>query len=139
MRQSIDETIRHAIRAKRLLIFMYRGRLRVVEPHVYGINTAKHTVLSAWQTNRASKVSPPNCWRTYFINHMRRVEVLPIAFDAARETYNPQQPQIAVTIEGIPPATTSPADASSLRAPAGIVDPRQLELDLGGAGTTPEK
>ena len=37
-----------AIRARRLLRFVYDGYERVVEPHLYGVNTAGHETLSGW-------------------------------------------------------------------------------------------
>ena len=133
MQQYVDELIRGAIRRRRLLMFLYRGRIRVVEPHLYGVNTARHTVLSAWQKNQASRVSPRDCWRTYFVNHMRRVEMLPIEFEAPRETYNPNRPPMAWIIDQLPGDATA-APASARRSVNGSVeDPLQLWLPLDAA------
>ena len=128
MQKYVDELIRGAIRRRRLLMFLYRGRIRVVEPHLYGVNTARHTVLSAWQKNQASRVSPRDCWRTYFVNHMRRVEMLPIEFEAPRETYNPNQPPMARVIDRLPGGATADGDGTAKRAAA--EDPLQLSLPL---------
>ena len=108
-------------------MFLYRGRVRVVEPYLYGVNTAHHTVLSAWQKNQASRVSPRDCWRTYFVNHMRRVEVLPIGFAEPRATYNPNHPRMTRVIDRLP-AGTSAEDDSPKSARGMSVDPLQLTL-----------
>ena len=134
MQKRVDRLIRQAIRRRRLLMFLYRGRIRVVEPHLYGVNTARHAVLSAWQKNQASQVSPRDCWRTYFVNHMRRVEMLPIAFDEARETYNPNRPPMTCVIDRLPPVSSS--DTADVKSETPIADPRQLSLPLGSPATT---
>lgn len=117
-------------------MFLYRGRIRVVEPHLYGVNTARHTVLSAWQKNQASQVSPRDCWRTYFVNHMRRVELLPIAFDEARDTYNPRRPPMTCVIDRLPPASSGSADDP--KPETTTTDPRQLSLPLESPASTGE-
>ena len=136
MQQRVDRLIRQAIRRRRLLMFLYRGRIRVVEPHLYGVNTARHTVLSAWQKNQASQVSPRDCWRTYFVNHMRRVELLPIAFDEARDTYNPGRPSMTCVIDQLPPASSGSSDDPKPETTP--TDPRQLSLPLESPATTDE-
>jgi hypothetical protein len=136
MQKRVDRLIRQAIRRRRLLMFLYRGRIRVVEPHLYGVNTARHTVLSAWQKNQASQVSPRDCWRTYFVNHMRRVELLPIAFDEARDTYNPHRPPMTCVIDQLPPSSASSSEDP--KPEPTTTDPRQLSLPLESPATPDE-
>jgi hypothetical protein len=127
MQKHVDELIRRAIQRRRLLMFLYRGRVRVVEPYLYGVNTAHHTVLSAWQKNQASRVSPRDCWRTYFVNHMRRVEVLPIGFEEPRATYNPNHPRMTRVIDRLSGSAPASDDAPGSGKGA-AVDPLQLAL-----------
>jgi hypothetical protein len=39
---AMNITVRDAVRARRLLRFVYEGYERVVGPHAYGVNTAGH-------------------------------------------------------------------------------------------------
>ena len=78
-----------AIRARRLLRFVYDGYERVVEPHLHGINTAGHEMLSCWLVGgwRRSEAAPG--WRNYLVRDMVDVHVLAEGFAGARDGYNP--------------------------------------------------
>ena len=78
-----------AIRARRLLRFVYDGYERVVEPHLYGINTADREMLSGWLVGGWSRSGAEPGWRSYLVRDMVDVHVLAEGFDAAREGYDP--------------------------------------------------
>lgn len=61
-----------AIRARRLVRFTYDGYERVVEPYVYGVNTAGHEALLGWLVAgwTASETAPG--WRMYLVPEMRQ-------------------------------------------------------------------
>ena len=78
-----------AIRARRLLRFVYDGYERVVEPHLYGVNTAGHEALSGWLVSGWSSSDPEPGWRTYLVDQMHDVAALAEPFRVTREGYNP--------------------------------------------------
>ena len=78
-----------AIRARRLLRFVYDGYERVVEPHHYGVNGAGHEVLSGWLVSGWSSSDPEPGWRTYLIDQMQGTAALAESFSGTREGYNP--------------------------------------------------
>jgi tetratricopeptide (TPR) repeat protein len=81
-----------AIRARRLLRFVYDGYERVVEPHVHGINSANHEALGAWLVGGWSASSPEPGWRNYLVAEMADVHVLAAPFAGPRLGYNPEDP-----------------------------------------------
>ena len=78
-----------AVRARRLLRFVYDGYERVVEPHLHGINTQNHEMLSCWLVGGWSKSEAAPGWRNYLVRDMADVHVLADGFDGPREGYNP--------------------------------------------------
>lgn len=85
-------TICDAIRARRQLRFVYDGYERIVEPHVYGVNTAGHEAVSGWLVGgwSASEASPG--WRMFLVDQMRDVAALATPSDAPREAYDRDDP-----------------------------------------------
>jgi hypothetical protein len=81
-----------AIRTRRLLRFVYEGYERVVEPHLYGINTANHEMLSAYLVGGWSRTDTSAGWRNYLVREMYDVHVLAESFTGARPEYNPDDP-----------------------------------------------
>ena len=79
-----------AIRARRLLRFVYDGYERVVEPHLYGINTAGNEALSAYLVRGWSASDTAPGWRTYLVKEMRDTAALAEPFGGTREGYNPE-------------------------------------------------
>jgi hypothetical protein len=78
-----------AIRARRLLRFVYDGYERVVEPHLYGLNSAGHEALSAYLVRGWSGSEAAPGWRTYLIPEMQGTAALAEGFAGVREGYNP--------------------------------------------------
>lgn len=86
-----------AIRQRRLLMFGYRGTVRVVEPHLYGLTTAGHEGLSAWMRPGWSRADPGGGWRMYRVDAVERLQLLPEQFDGARPDFNPDDPHFTET------------------------------------------
>ncbi len=97
----MDPVICEAIRAKKLLIFGYADFVRVVEPHLYGVNTAGHEALSAWLRAGYSRTDPEGGWRTYLVGEMHRVQVLDETFGGPRPGYNPHDERIVEVFCGL--------------------------------------
>ena len=88
----MDLRICHAIAERALLMFGYRGAVRVVEPHLYGRNTAGHDALSAWMRPGWSRTDPDGGWRMFLVDELDTLSLLPERFDGARADYNPGDP-----------------------------------------------
>jgi hypothetical protein len=78
-----------AIRTRSILRFVYDGYERLVEPHLYAINSADHEALSAWLVAGWSKSEPEAGWRTYLVREMVDVQVLAEKFTGTRPGYVP--------------------------------------------------
>jgi hypothetical protein len=93
----MNVTICDAIRARRLLRFVYEGYERVVEPHAYGVNTAGHDAVSAWLLGGWSASATEPGWRMYLVSEMRDVAALAEPFDGVRPGYNAEDPHFTRT------------------------------------------
>ena len=85
----MNRLICDAVGARRLLRFVYEGYERIVEPHLYGINTRSHEALSAWIVEGWSQSSPEAGWRNYLVADMHDIQVLAEPFPGPRPGYNP--------------------------------------------------
>jgi hypothetical protein len=83
-----------AIRARRLIRFVYEGYERIVEPHMHGINRANHEVLSGWLVGGWSESRPEPGWRNYLVRDMHDVHALTDSFEGPRPKYNAFDPQM---------------------------------------------
>jgi len=93
----MDLRICQAIAERQLLMFHYGGVMRVVEPHLYGVNTAGHDALSAWMRAGWSRVDPEGEWRMYLVDEVSDLQALPERFDAPRPDFNPDDPHFVET------------------------------------------
>ena len=82
-----------AVRARRLLRFFYDGYERIVEPHVYGLNSAGHEAVRGWLARGWSKSGEEPGWRMFLVSEMRDVAAMVEAFPAPRAGYNPEDTQ----------------------------------------------
>jgi len=126
-----------AIAARRRLRFVYEGYERVVEPHVYGVNTQDHEMVSAWLVAGWSASTPEPGWRNYLVGDMADVQVLSTPFEAgARPGYNPDDPAFRQVFCRLEPeadaAAEAPANADDLYS-----EGRRL-LDAGDPGNAVE-
>lgn len=84
--QSIDEQLRVAIAHKRLIELRYHDRLRVAEPHDYGIKNGRPRLL-AYQLRASSKgdrKKPATGWRLLDVEKIAACTVLNDRFPGSR-------------------------------------------------------
>jgi hypothetical protein len=122
-----------AIRARRLLRFIYEGYERIVEPHLHGINSANHEMLSGWLVGGWSESRPEPGWRNYLVREMHDVQALAAQFEGPRPKYNPfdsQVRQVFCRLEPVgadapaPGHVTELADVPARPAAAPATEPR---------------
>ena len=77
-----------------MVTFRYRGLVRTVEPHIYGVNTAGHEALSAYQTDGFSRSSDRPGWRMFLVSDIEDLVVEDKTFKRTRSDYNPNDPNI---------------------------------------------
>ena len=97
-----------AIRSRRLLRFIYEGYERVLEPHVYGINTQNHEMLSGWLVGGWSATETAPGWRNYIVRDMYDLQALAEDFQGPRVGFNPESErfrQVFCVLEAEPRAT----------------------------------
>lgn len=80
---------RKAIRKRRKISFQYRGELRVVEPHLVGLNDAEHPTLSAWFVDGYSESGSGPGWRDYLLAEVDEAQILEETFPGPRVGYHP--------------------------------------------------
>lgn len=74
-----------AIRRKKLLQFSYKNHTRVVEPHIYGRDSAGHDLLSAYLVGGHSESKKRPYWRFYRLSDVTLLTMLNERFSGARE------------------------------------------------------
>jgi hypothetical protein len=108
----MNGTICEAIRARRLLMFEYADLMRVVEPHLYGVNSANHEALTAWLRPGHSRADPQGGWRNYLVGDMHHVQLLDATFERPRAGYNARDRRLARIFCALPPDDAPPAPAA---------------------------
>jgi hypothetical protein len=93
-----------AIRARRLLRFVYDGYERLVEPHTYGVNTAGHEAVSGRLVGGWSASEPEPGWRMYLVDQMRDVAALAEPFEGPHAGYNADDPHFVRVYCQVEPA-----------------------------------
>ena len=83
-----------AIRSRRLIRFIYDGYERIAEPHLYGISTASHEVVSAYLVGGWSASEGAPGWRKYLVREMHDLHALAESFEGPRPGYNPEDRQM---------------------------------------------
>ncbi len=78
----VDELLRAAIEQKRLIRLVYKGNLRIIEPHDYGIHNGSVKLL-AYQVGGSSSGRLPN-WRWMEVNLISDVHLLDRTFPGGR-------------------------------------------------------
>ena len=81
----MNPTINNAIKEKKLLTFSYKGVLRTVEPHTFGMDKKNNLVLSAWQLKGKPGDTPD--WRLYLHGNIIFLQALSTTFQGARPGY----------------------------------------------------
>ena len=85
----MNTVICDAIRDKYLLQFNYHEKLRIVEPYCYGVSTAGHEVLRAFQTEGGTHSSFLPSWRMFLVEEIEDLQKLPDQFPGFAPGYNP--------------------------------------------------
>lgn len=83
----MDTTIIGAIQDRNVLSFNYKGTVREVEPHTYGVNTAGHETLSCFQVAGGSKTGAPTDWKTFLISEMSGLSITSRGFSGPRPDF----------------------------------------------------
>ena len=79
---SVDELLRTGIEQKRLVRLIYKDKVRIIEPHDYGIHNGSLKLL-AFQVGGASRGRLPN-WRWMEVNSISDVALLDRTFPGGR-------------------------------------------------------
>jgi hypothetical protein len=94
MDDPVRQLICEAIARRRLLMFGYGDNVRLVEPHVLGVNTAGREALSGWLRPGYSRSDPNGGWRMFLLSGMRDIGMMSGEF-TPRPGYNAEDPQFA--------------------------------------------
>jgi len=83
-----------AMEMQRRLRIVYRSEKeeRLIEPHIYGLSTTDVKTLSAYQIYGPSVSREPAGWKTFEVEHIARLVILPEKF-SPRPDYNPRDPK----------------------------------------------
>jgi predicted DNA-binding transcriptional regulator YafY len=108
-----EPVICDAIRARQLLIFGYRDAVRIVEPHLYGESAAGHEILSAWMRAGQSRSDPEGGWRTFRVDEIRELQILPEQFEAARPDFNPHEERMGSVFCALPRPDAPPEEGAA--------------------------
>lgn len=65
-----------------LVSFVYKGRVRTVEPHACGVSSLDHDILRGYQVD-GGEID----WRTYTLSNMSQFVMLPTTFPRPRPGY----------------------------------------------------
>ncbi|MBZ2208448.1 WYL domain-containing protein [Massilia soli] len=80
-------SISSAIHNRQLITFRYHGDERTVEPHTHGIDLKGHQALCAFQVAGGSSSGVQVGWKTFHIDEMENLAVLPQTFPRSRDGY----------------------------------------------------
>jgi len=80
--QTADKVLRTAIKNTRLIQLIYKNRVRIVEPHDYGIHNGSVKLLS-YQVGGTSSGPLPN-WRWMEVSAMSDIQLLDQTFPGGR-------------------------------------------------------
>ena len=83
----MNRQLSQAIAEMRQVEFVYKGELRIVEPHMLARSQRNHLALSAWWIGGfSSSESRPN-WREYLLSEISEVRILSGTFSEPRPGY----------------------------------------------------
>ncbi len=71
----MNPTIIEAVQQRRALTVFYDGYNRMVEPHVYGINSAGHEAVSCYQIAGGSSSGKAEGWKMLLISKLHSVAI----------------------------------------------------------------
>ena len=100
----MNTLVADAIRARRLLRFVYEGYERIVEPHLYGINTANHEMVSGFLVGGWSASETEPGWRNFLVSEMHDIHALAEGFGGPRAGFNPEDASFRQVFATVAPA-----------------------------------
>jgi hypothetical protein len=97
-----NSLIVQAIRERRKLQFIYHGKMRLVDPHVFGVSTKNHEVILSWQTGGSSSKPHdlPN-WRMFETHEIHGLQMTNINFVPQSQHHNPFHSDIHTTYAAV--------------------------------------
>ncbi len=99
---TMEETIVSAIKNKHVLSFFYDDALRTVEPQTYGISTAGHPILRAYQMAGGSKSGQSVGLRIYELAKIGGLKDTAKRFTKARPQHKPKDSAMSKVIASLP-------------------------------------
>jgi predicted DNA-binding transcriptional regulator YafY len=87
-KQNVNGELMKAILAHKVVVFVYDDCIRVVEPYAYGTTQDDNAVLSAYQTGGYSQSSGEAGWRTFRMDKIDQLTVIPAATFKLRNGYD---------------------------------------------------
>lgn len=87
--RSVNSAICEAIRKKAVLQFIYKGRLRIVEPQAHGISTAGKEVLRGVQVGGESETPATSFGKLFEVARMTDLRETGETFAGPGRGYNP--------------------------------------------------
>jgi len=79
--------ITNAIENKRLLEFTYKGHLRIVEPHTFGVFSNGNEILVSYQVDGTSDSGGVPDWRPFTFSKIQKLKMLNENFSGTRSGY----------------------------------------------------
>ncbi|MET0262634.1 MAG: WYL domain-containing protein [Rariglobus sp.] len=99
-----------AIRERKVIVFVYNGHERRVEPHALGRANDEKPALLAWQTAGGSRSEPPPGWRLFLVNEIETLSVTAKTFEKPRADYSAKGRGLkSVEVDVTQSAATEPA------------------------------
>lgn len=83
----MEAKIINAIKNRNLLEFTYKGHLRVVEPHTFGVFSNGNEILVSYQIDGTSDSGGVPDWRPFTFSKIKNLKVLNENFTGARSGY----------------------------------------------------
>lgn len=84
----METILLQAISTKNMIRFTYQGRIRICEPHVYGIANGRKQVLCYQDTGGSQRGGLPE-WRRFDLQEIRDLEALDQTFPGKRTVPHP--------------------------------------------------
>ncbi len=83
----MNTVIMTAIKNKSILEFYYKGHIRIVEPHAYGITSKGNELLRAYQIDGTSDTGKVPDWRLFSVNKIENLSTTQDKFRNTRPGY----------------------------------------------------
>lgn len=93
---NIEEIIKQAINEKRILKFEYKGKDRIVEPHLYGKSkkNIQKDLLHAFQTDGESNRGELG-WKNFFTDEVKAIKLIKETFEVEKD-FRPNSSKIPI-------------------------------------------